>query len=437
MARRDRFRTARIEQRSAFLKLPGEIRTLIYRAALVKNTPIDLWPHKFIENNRAHAKLVKRLQKTGKDDHSIDEILVRDQHDLNYVRTEMATGLLAACKQVNREARMLFWRENTFRFSGDFGWRGLRRFLISIGPEARSRIRSLEVSPPVWIEDHTCQIMDVQQFIPISKIASAKNYPKLHMAKAFHVFDAQDNSRLVCEMLRGEQTLPKLNLVIMGGWQFGRLDSSYYDYPSVQTSILFDLWSLKHFCTVSVVLESGSVMTGPFNKKLLNDVDISLVAQPGSRVVPERSFKAPRQETTPTVADAREITDLQIWPPLLVEDVLTEGLKIFDLEDRIDAPARGGKAHKSTYYGRRRLERRLKGFGGCRFVERNGEYCNDCNQQLANPWETWRRHQYWCVHCKGKSGHTWKQGIEVRKISRERRLAQRAEAEGEDAWWQG
>ncbi|KAE9965004.1 hypothetical protein BLS_005782 [Venturia inaequalis] len=432
MARRDKFQSARIRQNSRFLKLPGEIRTLIYRAALVKNTPIDLWPHEFIKENRAHPDLLERLRKTVQDDSLIDEALVRDQHDLDHVRKEMATGLLATCKQINREAAMLFWRENTFRFSSDFDWRGLRRFLISIGPEARSRIRSLEVSPPGWTDDRTYQIIDEQQYIALPKMFAAKNHPKMHMPKALHVFGFIDNFRFICEMLRSEQTLQKLNLVIMDGWQLGCFNDIYSEYPSIQTSVLLDLQSLKHFCTVSVVLECGSAMTGPFNREFLNQVDFTLVAHPGSRVVPERPFKEWTQNSA--LADCRNITELQVWAPPLTDDILLEGINIFDMTDGIASPACGGKVHKPTYYGRKKLERRLKGFGGCRFVERRGDYCNDCNQHLPNLWDTYFKHEYWCTHCKIPAGYTWKEGIEVRKVDRERRVAQRAEEEDGNTW---
>lgn len=117
-----------------------------------------------------------------------------------------------------------------------------------------------------------------------------------------------------------------------------------------------------------------------------------------------------------------------------MDDVFADGLGIFDVTDRIEDHARGVKAHKSTCYGRKELDWRLNGFGGCRFVERYGEYGNDCNQHLANSWDTWHKYQYWCVHCRSKVGYTWKQGIEVRKISRGRRVAQQAEEEDEDKW---
>jgi hypothetical protein len=437
MARRDKFQTARIKQRSAFLKLPGEVRTLIYRAALVKNTPIDLWPAKYIESNLAHPDLVERLGNSFDDANLIEWTRVRDQADLNYVRKEMSTGILATCKQVKMEATSIFWRENSFRFSGDFDWRGVRRFLVTIGPEARSRIRSLTVCPPGWLFDQVLQDYRYPS-VEASKAVTAKNHPKTHMHKLLpfgNTFQHTDNVRFICEMLRSEQSLRNLDLIIPDGWSFGQLYEPDNEYPYDQTQILFDLQTLRHFCTVSVTLESGSAMLGRHNKDFLNKLDITLIAQPLSRIVAQRPFK--QWPESGTISDAADVTELTIWAPPSSDDLLTGSLKIFDKTDRNDAPARGGKAVKSTCYGRRKMARNLKGFGGCRFVERYGEYCNDCNQQLKDARGTWYKHKYWCIHCKGKTGYTWKEGIEVRKISREKRVAQQAEEVNEDAWWQG
>jgi hypothetical protein len=447
MARRDKFQTARITQTSAFLKLPGEIRTLIYRAALVKPTPIDLWPHKFIKDNFEHADLVERLRKSTKNTASIESQRVRDQSDLKYVRRELATGILATCKQVRMEATMLFWRENSFRFSGDFDWRGLRRFLVSIGPEARSRIRSLDVCPPGWALCRTCEIMDTNLRLHPFCAVVAKNHPKTHMQKslpfskqtssAYSKLQHEDNIRFICEMFRSEGVLQKLNLVIMDGWSFRQLAQDHGDYPCDQISQLYDFQKLTYFCKVSVILESGSAMIGVHNREFLNNFNITLVAQPGSRAVPQRPFREGQQLEWGYLADALDVKELTSWAPPATKDLVIESFKIFDEADTVEAPARGGKAVKSTYYGRRKMERRLKGFGGCRFVERYGNYCNDCNQQLKNPGGTFFTHKYWCIHCKGTSGYTSKDCIEVRKISREKRVWQQAEEVDEDAWWQG
>ncbi|KAL8720314.1 MAG: hypothetical protein Q9225_002801 [Loekoesia sp. 1 TL-2023] len=64
-------------------------------------------------------------------------IFVRDQQDLRYIRKQLATGLLSTCSQVRAEASPYFWRENDFGFSGNGGWYGLLRFLLTIDPAAR------------------------------------------------------------------------------------------------------------------------------------------------------------------------------------------------------------------------------------------------------------------------------------------------------------
>jgi hypothetical protein len=61
-------RQKRVCQASPFLNLPGEIRTLIYRAALVSPTPIDLWPHKFVEKPEEDTALASRIAKLRKQD---------------------------------------------------------------------------------------------------------------------------------------------------------------------------------------------------------------------------------------------------------------------------------------------------------------------------------------------------------------------------------
>lgn len=168
----------KVWQDSPFLDLPGEIRTMIYYAALWRPTSIDLWPADYIEEPEKDTALTVRIAKVkAKAAPSTDRY--RNQKDLLYVRKEMATGLLATCSQVFNEAQHIFWRENTFRFSGDREWFGARRFLGSIGPRALSQLRSLELFAPIGYgmaqgANATGLIYDRQ----------AKNHPKMHMVKA-------------------------------------------------------------------------------------------------------------------------------------------------------------------------------------------------------------------------------------------------------------
>lgn len=133
-------------QNSPFLHLPSEIRNIIYRFALVREKPIDLWP----QNNRGmmcHALLPQSPLDVGE----IEYRRVRYQEDLLYVRERMAVGPLRTCYQIFREAVGIFWMENRFRFSGRGGWEGLLRFFLTIGPLARSRIRKISVHAPIYL----------------------------------------------------------------------------------------------------------------------------------------------------------------------------------------------------------------------------------------------------------------------------------------------
>lgn len=91
MARRRncRLRWKGIRQHSPFLRLPGEIRTMIYRAALISPKPIDLWPNRYVEkpeNNPAIASRISKLRKEGKISHT----------DIPTFRQQVSTILLFA-----------------------------------------------------------------------------------------------------------------------------------------------------------------------------------------------------------------------------------------------------------------------------------------------------------------------------------------------------
>jgi hypothetical protein len=92
----------------------------------------------------------------------------------------MATGILATCKQIQWEAGHLFWNKNTFRFSSDVEWNGIRRFLTAIGPRAGSMIQKLELFAPFSIPLYP---MDGHDYC-FTNIREAKNHPKMHMGKA-------------------------------------------------------------------------------------------------------------------------------------------------------------------------------------------------------------------------------------------------------------
>jgi hypothetical protein len=161
MARKNR--RTQIIQDSPFLNLPPEIREQIYYAALWQSTPIDLWPMKYTHD-----------PSTGR--------ILRLQEDLDFVRKEMATGLLTTCKQIFYEASCIFWSRNAFRFSGDMYWFGARRFLGQIGPRALSQLQSLELFAPLL--DMNCLDTTSLGDAVYDNAMNAKNKPKMHMVKA-------------------------------------------------------------------------------------------------------------------------------------------------------------------------------------------------------------------------------------------------------------
>ena len=149
---------------SPLLGLPGEIRTNIYRFALVRDEPLDLWPHKWTKPNEEERP-------------SIGGLKIRHQESLEYIRKQMATGLLGTCRQVYNEAARFFWSDNHFKFSGRSGWQGFLRFYLTIGPQARARIHSVDVHAPIYMR------WPVKDADNKDLNGRSKNFPHMHMVK--------------------------------------------------------------------------------------------------------------------------------------------------------------------------------------------------------------------------------------------------------------
>lgn len=408
-------------QESPFLRLPGEIRTLIYRAALLSRTPLDLCPDKFINDPASEPSMEARISKSkylGPRPRnrwtSQRAYLFRDLEDLKYIREEMAVAFLQTCKQVNREATMIFWRENTFRFSADFSWLVLRRFLVTIGPAARSRLRTLDIVPPgngygIVEKTNRSSFNNTHKCHPTLRMTKLLPFERCY-AYSFHW---EDNVRFVRSILAMEETLKELRLVINDGFTFNELPAAYETFPSHhQLAFLQDMQDM-HFLQVSLLLEKGARMTATQNVHLLSRYDVDVIAKPGSLVVPQS------ERIQVAAATPEEVKELTIWRATPEPDYITGMDQYFNDSGQFDVPARGGKATKQQ--GQRKLGRVLKGFGGCRFIHRQGWWCNDCEQEIPDPNATWKRYKSNCGRCKGHAGYYWKDELEVRKLQRERR----------------
>lgn len=159
---------------TGFLRLPYEIRRVIYVDVLVAPNAIDLWPLKLEREIWSRQKVreqgldASKLEKERgvfqnvhfgergwtkfirKQQQSLYRVHYRLQDDLAYVRREMAVDLLRTCRFVYTEAADIFWGENTFRFGGDVSWEGVRRFLTTIRDGAAiARLTKLEILAPI------------------------------------------------------------------------------------------------------------------------------------------------------------------------------------------------------------------------------------------------------------------------------------------------
>ena len=411
------------KQASRFLTLPGEIRTQIYRAALVKQDSIDLWPHKLLTGIENFDEIIARL---GPRDWA--RYHVRDQYDLRYVREQLAVGLLGTCRQARMEASRIFWSENQFCFSSDFEWEGLRRWLTTIGPEARSFISKIEVAPPHII----CLVNKVDDVSSFYEKPRWKNHPKLRMAKVYSSrsntrpgryaleSSTNDNFQFVSHMVHEERTLQKLRLMVPDGWKIAR----------VHEVLDTDFDRLK-WLDMSIVVASAAQISYEYAKEFFSDMRLPVTLMPGCLIAPQHKRPPGWGMVVQTPLECIAETTRWLPPAEESDDIFTDLYIIFDEDDDEDAarPAlRAGKVDP-------RLRRRLKAFGGCRFVRRNGSYCNDCNQVIhwtQKTWEHYDKTKSFCVKCKGKGGTRSINDIEVRKLTRENKKQKSFGIESDD-----
>jgi hypothetical protein len=369
---------------------------MIYRAALVRSEAIDLWPQDYVENPADDLSLAPRIAKArAKVQMDTYTPRFRSQHDLQYVRKTMATGLLATCRQVYREAALLFWCENTFRFSGDYEWFGIRRFLAAIGPRATSRIPKLEV------------------FVPLDRDQDessrrAKNAPKMQMEKVFkddHCALVQ-NVDNVFHTLRELQSSLELHLILPKG---SSLHENSFNGISDEFYIPEELGTGPPFLPrMTLIVESGAYMNGPDVPQHLTDLGVNVACLPGS------FWKQDLNATD----DGTELTELRRWvDPLASFDYLIGTPELFDETESFSIARRGGRANTTS--GPRRAKRILKGFGGCKFTRRYGWDCVGCGKTEMFPgldprgWAS--KH---CVFCQRITYHDVREVVEVKKMAR-------------------
>lgn len=318
---------------------------IIYEYALIREQPIDLWPHLYhlitTESTHDHALKIR--------DHVFK---VRDQESLAYVRKEMATGLLGTCRQVYNEAAGYFWSDNSFRFSGRSGWQGLLRFFLTIGPDARSRIRKIDVHAPIYMR-WPFKGKDGKDLN-----GKSKNSPKMHMTKILpegHL-DTIAKQR-VCNILQQDRSLEEMNFVVPATFRNGdESEFGGYDVDHEGHSEAIERIQQLDFVKMTVVFEAGSYLAVENGVQGILEEGWDLLCLPGSYIY-EKADNGDYEK--------REVCETRRWSAPIRQWDYILGVEILLREaEEILLHANGGRHGRKIF----KTARPLRGFGVCKFL---------------------------------------------------------------------
>lgn len=337
---------------SPLLSLPPELRTKIYRYALIRDEPLNLWPHTWTKDDDTPKSPTNLLK-------------IRHQESLEYVRKEMATGLLGTCRQVHNEAALFFWSDNHFKFTGRSGWQGLLRFFLTIGPEARSRIQRVDAHAPIYMR------WPVKDSDGKDLNGRSKNFPKMHMAKIPEEghLDRQAIQRL-CVILAQDKTMREINFVIPDGFRNGDEDSfgGYDEDHDMESDSNIRLQRLQalDWIKMTVVVEKGGYLAVDNGPAQIMKEGWDLKCLPGSSIWE----KGEEDKGGNADYEKREVTETRTWcAPSRDLDYLVGVKELFQEMEEVSKHANGGKHKKNTAA---KMERVLRGFDPCGFIGSDG-----------------------------------------------------------------
>ena len=293
----------------------------------------------------------------------------------------MATGLLGTCRRINQEAALLFWQANTFRFSGDIDWLGLRRFLATVGPRAIGRMKSLEVFIPlneIPAKNDTSRNAENEEYW---RCCEAKNSPTLHTAKVF----LKDrpwwvNMTDACLFLAEADCSLNLRYIVPQG------------FILLQSNMHPDCWLLKNLedfqtrapgASMSVIIEPGAILEGVDTPEILVSSGLDVFCMPGS-------FRE-RNNTVTQNLELQSFTNKEY-------EYLGGVALLFRDKEKIAVPALGGRVTKSPGFRNNRV---LKGFGGCRFTRGYGYVCEWCGKLNAEEKCGFTSSYFKYLNCRG------------------------------------
>ena len=349
--RQKRYRHRNPSLKSPFLNLPAEIRDQIYQHALISPSAIDLCPAIYVSSpddfdqdpkmKQRYLAFVKANTPPPVDRGWWDDILpprrvaFRLQSGLVHVRKHLVPQLLQVCCQIYNEAAEYFWGGNVWCFMDDDGWVILWRFLLTIGPRARSMIQKLDVVAP-----YLCRVTPLIDGVRRWQV---KNHPKLQMAKIWRPFEGRECQNVVYKLWMCEKTLPALDFYMPARHRL-------YEYLQGFNAFWVDEDSFSNLLPkIRVIVESGGIL---YDWKSITLQGWDLVKLPGGRV-----FES--------ILDSEEVGDaMQIWESDL--DYLTGVSQLFRVEDPLSVHSNDGKA--KTLKRPRKVERVLNAFGPCMIV---------------------------------------------------------------------
>ncbi|KAI9723742.1 MAG: hypothetical protein M1812_001042 [Candelaria pacifica] len=231
-----------------FLKLPAEIRNIIYNYALVMGT-IDLWPQEVADVEDPNPVILRQEQPSFGS--SIKPYpgwtrAVRQQDDLEYLRKHKAVSLLRCSRQLYNECHMIFWQNNTFQFSGRGSMVGLESFLKTIGAGNQKLIERLNVRYPancIW-EDRADRKVWLDQF--------SKHSPELRLVDVGHKEgDYLKHMKKVRQILSDSEKPKELQLILPNSF-------TTYDFYLDESYVADELKRLGKVAKLVFVVQRGA-----------------------------------------------------------------------------------------------------------------------------------------------------------------------------------
>ena len=257
---------------------------------------------------------------------------------------------------------MLFWGDNHWRFSGRSGWQGVLRFFLTIGPEARSRIRRLDVHAPIYMR------WPVKDSDNKDLNGRSKNFPKMHMATILEEghLDRVAIQR-VCVILARDRSLEELNFIIPSGFRNGDEDDygGYEIDHDMEVESMTRLLKIKGLDSIkkTILVEKGGYLAVDDGPGQIMAEGWDLICQPGSFIW-EKSTEDPDKGGL-TDYRKHEVSKTRKWQSPQRQWDYLEGVKgLLTEKDEISVHANGGR-HSRILPAR---PRSLTAFGGCRFI---------------------------------------------------------------------